>query len=130
MANRVCLGQRSSDIGLFISKPAVNVLTASLDNMLFSSSARAYQAVASGTVAIANNSSTTIAYPNNGYVPTVLMFPVFTGFVASLSSSDAPLLQTWVDEVTATSARLHLSFYGYTYSGSCNYVVLRLPAYG
>lgn len=43
MANRVLLGQRGSEYGLWISKPGKDVTTASVEDLLFSSSNSSYK---------------------------------------------------------------------------------------
>lgn len=43
MANRVLLGKKGTEYGLWISKPGIDVTTAGVDDLLFSSSDSAYK---------------------------------------------------------------------------------------
>ena len=53
MANRVCLGQKAAgQFGLWVSKPGLNVLTASESQMLFSSNVKTLQIAQNGKVTI------------------------------------------------------------------------------
>lgn len=77
MANRVCLGLRSSDYGLFVSQSGVNVLTATEAQLMFSSNIPSFQLVQSGTVT-ASGSGTNVTIPDQGFYPLVLFFPRIT----------------------------------------------------
>lgn len=50
MANRVLLGKKGSDYGLWVSRPGQNVLTANDADMLFSTSAEVVTVMQSGVV--------------------------------------------------------------------------------
>lgn len=74
MTNRVCLGQKGSDTGIWVSKPGVNVLTAGEDDMLLSTSFRALQIIASGVISSpANLTNYDRTIPNLGFQPIVLI---------------------------------------------------------
>lgn len=74
MANRVCLGQKSAgQFGLWISKPGVDVLSASLDQMLLATDLNSFQIITSGNVLLAASaSSVTIDIPNFGFRPLLM----------------------------------------------------------
>lgn len=74
MANRVCLGQRATnEWGLWVSKPGINVLTGTDDQMLFASDLSAFQIMASGAlVAPTSGSSVGLTIANFGFRPVVL----------------------------------------------------------
>lgn len=74
MTNRVLLGKKGSDYGLWVSKPGQNVLTASDDNMLLSTDFQAFQIVASGVINNpSNNTDYNLTIPNLGFTPIVLL---------------------------------------------------------
>ena len=64
MANRVCLGARpNGSIGLYISRPGIDVLTASADtHFLFNSEWKAYQVVQTGEVSLAFSTWTNVTF--------------------------------------------------------------------
>jgi alpha-glucosidase (family GH31 glycosyl hydrolase) len=72
MANRVCFGNRSGGAGFFVSKPGVDVLTASSSGMMLSTNDRSMQIVASGVL---NRSSgtETISWSPLGYRPLLIL---------------------------------------------------------
>lgn len=132
MANRVALGVRSgSQIGLYVSKAGQNVLTASNNNLLFSSDLLAWQAVQTGTVNVPNEGFATITYPNLGYIPTVIALPRFTGYPPSMSGIDIVSSNfIWISNVSNTSSRINIILRIGDYSGQMIYCVLRIPANG
>jgi hypothetical protein len=69
MANRVLLGLRGSQYGLWVSKPGQNVLTAVDPNLLFSIDDKAFQVVQSGAVVFNSAAYIDITIPNLGYYP-------------------------------------------------------------
>lgn len=131
MANRVCLGKRSvGQIGLFISKPGVDVLTAADADLLFSSSINAMQMIVTGTIAVPNysqggNPYATIGYPDLGYIPTVLILPHITDFADPLAFAGG--VETWCSNMSVTGCRIHAYLTAVVYSGFCTYGVLRKP---
>ena len=73
MANRVLFGQRGSEMGLWISKPGFNVLTASEADMLFLSTPtkqiKAFQIIQSGRITFGGATYVDVYYPNPGFRP-------------------------------------------------------------
>ncbi|SOC89987.1 hypothetical protein SAMN05216358_0003 [Rhizobium sp. AN5] len=79
MANRVLLGQRGSEMGLWVSKPGYDVLTTAERNMLFlatpSRAIRALQIVQTGLIQFpANVASIDVGYPFQGYIPMIVAY--------------------------------------------------------
>ncbi|MBI1261263.1 MAG: hypothetical protein GC184_06035 [Rhizobiales bacterium] len=70
--NRVVLGQRDGDYGLWVSPPGVDVLTASLDNLLIHPFLSATKLVAQGSIYVSANTSQTIYFATQPVVPIVL----------------------------------------------------------
>ena len=85
MANRVLIGKKgTSDYGLYVSNPGVNVLTASADNLMFNSDAKeSFNVLQTGTVSVAAPGTT------QGYVETVSAWVSYT----SLGLTYAPLIE-------------------------------------
>lgn len=75
MTNRVLLGKRGTKYGLWVSKPGVNVLTGTEDQMLLSTERQSFQIVKSGLIAFpgAGDDAPAIAIPNMGFSPLVLL---------------------------------------------------------
>lgn len=74
MVERVLMGQRGSEMGLWISKPGKNVLTASESDMLFLATptrqTKALQLVQQGTLSFAQGQEyVDIVTPNLGFNP-------------------------------------------------------------
>lgn len=72
MANRILLGKKGTEYGLWISKPGVDVTTASVDDLLFSSSNSTYkygQILAQGSYSFSSTAgqthSVTVTMPAN-----------------------------------------------------------------
>lgn len=72
MARRVLLGQRSGNIGIWVSKPGIDVVSASADNLLLSSDIGNVQAIASGILS-SPATSTTVNFADLGFQPWVLL---------------------------------------------------------
>jgi len=73
VTNRIIFGNRNGQPGIWVSKPGVNVLTATDDGLLFSSDRQAVQIVASGVITGAgNNTNHDIAIPNLGFKSLVI----------------------------------------------------------
>lgn len=75
MANRIIMGERSGQYGLWVSKPGFNVLTTGQENMLLSIGEDSLQAVHTATISIPTNvpevaTSIPISIP---YTPLILM---------------------------------------------------------
>src|SRR5690606_10194586 len=76
MVRRVVLGARPSGIGIFVSRPGVDALTATGDNLLLSSDARQMQIVQSGAYNasfVMGISTQTIHWGPLGYRPLILL---------------------------------------------------------
>jgi hypothetical protein len=73
MANRVLFGARGAELGLWISKPGVNVLTAADSGLLFKASMRAAQIIQYGRIAQPGGAfiNTAVNIPNLGYRPII-----------------------------------------------------------
>lgn len=77
MANRVWLGVQSGNFRFRISKPGVNVLTASESQLMFSENYKGWQWVQTGTVTFPNAGgiqTQTINFANRGIVPYVVFY--------------------------------------------------------
>ena len=76
MTNRVLMGQRApGEYGLWVSKPGVDVMSATVDQCLLSTNRRAFQIIQHGTVGNPGvNGSVDVAIPSLGYTPLVLLF--------------------------------------------------------
>lgn len=121
MTTRLCLGNRGSDVGLFISKPGIDVMTATAENLLFSTASRAFQFVQSGMLAVPSSKEVTITTPDLGYKPMIMLFPKVTGFSANYFQI------SWVRYDSNTSITLHCETNGISTDGTVTYVVLRIP---
>lgn len=75
MANRVLVGKRGSEFGLWVSEPGVDVLTSGLDQTWFDSDEFALGVYQEGSITIAANSVGTIDFSaaSFDYVPRVLV---------------------------------------------------------
>lgn len=75
MANRVILGKKGSDYGLFISKPTLDVISEGNDDMLISStSASMGQVLFFQKIDVGGSATVTQTYLNQGGVKTFCMF--------------------------------------------------------
>lgn len=72
MANRVAFGNRAGVHGIYVSKPGVNVLTASAENLMMSTSAKNLQIVQRGSFSASGNEFTNISWSPLGFRPIVL----------------------------------------------------------
>lgn len=84
MTNRVLLGKKGTEYGLWISKPGKDVTTAAVQDLLFSSSSSDYkysQILAQGTYAFSStagdNFSVTVPTKNNTK-PQAIWYPIVT----------------------------------------------------
>ncbi len=74
MTNRIVLGQRGSESGIWVSKPGINALTAGADDLLLSTSISAMQIVASGVISgPSSNTDYDFTIPDLGFTPMVLI---------------------------------------------------------
>lgn len=106
MANRVLLDAN----GLKISKPGFNVLATGDDNLLFDSSSKMAQVVASGSRTISGGGTADVTFPNLGFVPYVWFW-----------SGDKRAVMRYVSN---TRIRFHGQTAG---SGTIHYLVLNVP---
>ncbi|WP_196258559.1 hypothetical protein [Pelagibacterium limicola] len=71
MANRVLLGERGGEFGLWVSKPGQNVLTAGVNGLLLSPEIPMLQVIyaerRSVTVRASPNNNTVFSWPDPGY---------------------------------------------------------------
>ncbi|MER8983982.1 hypothetical protein [Mesorhizobium sp. M0843] len=88
MANRIIIGERAGDYGIFISRPGVDVLTATGSQLLLDTTRRPLQLVQTGAL-ILNGSFTTVAFPNLGFKPVILWSTDYN--TGSLNGSFIPL---------------------------------------
>ena len=73
MTNRVVLGARGSEMGIWVSKPGYNVLTASEADMLLSSNQTTAQIVQTGRINASGNAYPyLVTFPNLEYTPIVM----------------------------------------------------------
>ena len=79
MANRVLLGKRGSDYGLFISKPGKDVTSVGREDLIFSSEdphSSAVYGLLDVTIANGSSSGSATFSTNPGYIPQVLWVQV------------------------------------------------------
>lgn len=72
MANRVLLGNRSGSLGIFVSRPGYNVLTAGPDELLMSTDLQNLQVMHSGSFSTSGG-STGVSWPAFGFRPYLLV---------------------------------------------------------
>lgn len=107
MSGRIALGQKSGQYGLWVSRPGVEVLTASDDDMLLSTSRTGLMIIASGVIySPGNNTTHDFTIPALGYTPLVIVTGAYVGGWSFPSS---------------TTLRIHV-FTGAPYAGAQNIV--------
>ena len=79
MTNRVVLGQKGSDYGLWVSQPGFDVLTTSDVNMLFSMNGLLYQIFQKGSFSITGASTTIALSSTGGNIPQVVVYRHYNG---------------------------------------------------
>lgn len=80
MTGRVILGQKAGQLGMWVSRPGVDVLSAVDDDMLLSTSRAGIQIIASGVIySPGNNTSHDFAIPALGYTPLVIVTGAYVG---------------------------------------------------
>ncbi|WP_295808881.1 hypothetical protein [uncultured Nitratireductor sp.] len=126
MVDRVILGRRGGQNGLFISKPGVDVSSASDSQLLFRTTAgfETLQIVKSGRVYLTTGEPVTISVPNLGYRPKVILqsdwnIGILTGF-----GTNSHIFH-WVDYLSNTEIRLNVDKNNIFDSNYSLYVVLR-----
>lgn len=93
MANRVVFGQRGSGTGLYVSRPGVNALTATGDDLLLSTDARMMQFVQQGVVNRSSGSQT-ISWGPFGYRPRILLVGQNRAYIQYINDNSATLTVT------------------------------------
>lgn len=72
MANRTIIGTRGTDVGIFISKPGIDVLTAAEQDLLLSTSQPSLQFVQMGSITFSSAGNIDVAIPDQGFAPVCL----------------------------------------------------------
>lgn len=90
MANRVVLGQRGGGTGLYVSRPGVNALTATGDDLLLSTDSRMMQFVQQGVVNLSSGSQT-ISWGPFGYRPRILLVGQNRAYIQYINDNSATL---------------------------------------
>lgn len=111
MTNRIVLGQKGGDYGLWVSAPGHNVLTASESNMLFSMSGIMTQVIQSGSFTI-DGSSTSVSIPI-----TVSGSPCAIVYDNSQYRYDSSILVSDISSSSLTVYKTYKYPAGYTVSG-------------
>lgn len=117
MANRIVMGERSGQYGLWVSKPGFNVLTTGQENMLLSMGEDSLQAVHTATISMPTNvpevsTSIPISIP---YTPLVLM-------------QLTPRAEVYVDEVGNQYLERYTPRYRMLSSTSIGFSMVGVPA--
>lgn len=90
MANRVIIGDRNGQMGMWVSRPGYNVLTAADADMIFVASdvlnTRSFQTVQQGGFTLTTGQSIQVAFPYMGIIPIILCWtsdyfynPIYAG---------------------------------------------------
>ncbi|MBN8241860.1 hypothetical protein JF546_02405 [Nitratireductor aquimarinus] len=126
MVDRVILGKRGAQRGLFISKPGFDVSSASDDNLLFRTTAgfETLQIVQTARVYLTTGSPVTITVPNLGYYPKVIIQSDW-GANSIVSVGSSSHIFHWVDYLSLTSIRLNVDKNNISDTNYSLYVVLR-----
>lgn len=124
MVQRVLLGSKSSgEIGLYISKPGINVTTATGRNFLFNSDTfQAMQFLQTGAASVPVNTTVRIAVPNMGYYPMVFLSFLYAGNTDPGNSID---IQVGYDNNSSFLIRRGSADSGDSTSNTFNYAVIR-----
>lgn len=72
MAKRVILGKRGNSMGLFISKPSIDVETALPGQMLMSTENGVFQIIGTGEIQVPKNGSAIVNIGQLGFIPWIL----------------------------------------------------------
>ncbi|WP_113154790.1 hypothetical protein [Nitratireductor sp. OM-1] len=126
MPDRVLIGARGADSGLFISKPGFDVTTAADEQLVFRTTAgfETLQVVQTARVYLTTGSPVTITVPNLGYYPKVLIQSDWNAN-AFLSVGSGSHIFHWVDYLSLTSIRLNVDKNNIHDTNYSLYVVLR-----
>lgn len=118
MTNRVILGQKGGNYGLWVSKAGFDVLTTTADNMLFDMSGSLLQIIQSGEFTV--NSTTNIPLSNTGGVTPIAMIWNKTQTYYGATGSLNPLFF----DISVTSSQLSISLAsGFTGTYTGTYIV-------
>lgn len=102
MVGRVILGQRSGTYGAWVSKPGVNVVSASTDQLLLSTDVGNVQVVAAGVIGGQPSSGTVISFVDLGFQPRVIVSsPRFQYSFSYLSNSAISLTFLGTNNIVA-----------------------------
>ncbi|PZR92241.1 MAG: hypothetical protein DI537_13720 [Stutzerimonas stutzeri] len=113
MANRVLIGDRAGTMGMWISRPGYNVMTAADADMLFVASnslnTRSFQTAQEGSFALTTDQSIDIVFPYMGFLPIILTWtdqyfwnPVDQGAAGfELNSLELQFMSSTVARMTA-----------------------------
>ncbi len=126
MVDRVILGKRGTQSGLFISKPGFDVNVASDDQLLFRTTPgfETLQVVQTARVYLTTGNPVTITVPNLGYYPKVIIQSDW-GANAIVSVGSNSHIFHWVDYLSLTSIRLNVDKNNISDTNYSLYVVLR-----
>lgn len=86
MTNRMVIGKRGSEMGLWLSKSGIDVLTAEEKDLLVSSSETRFAFLTNGEVVVPHGGNATVNYPVTlTNEPLLLLQPIYfgTGFTAA-----------------------------------------------
>jgi hypothetical protein len=72
MTNRVIIGQRGAAIGLWVSKPGIDVFSATERQLLLSHNSYSFQIIYSGFILLNTSLDGTLTIPDLGYKPWIL----------------------------------------------------------
>lgn len=73
MPNRIALGNARGLLGLWVSKPGWNVLDAPDSALMLSTDWKSAQVIKSGIFSAGTNQNIAISWPDQGFVPTVVL---------------------------------------------------------
>ncbi|WP_299937486.1 hypothetical protein [uncultured Nitratireductor sp.] len=126
MVDRVVLGRRGAESGLFISKPGFDVNIANDDQLLFRTTAgfETLQVVQSARVYLTTGSPYDISVPNLGYYPKVLIQSDWNAGPLLSVGSNSHIFH-WVEYLSLTSIRLHVDKNNIFDTNYSLYVILR-----
>ncbi|WLR91011.1 hypothetical protein [Shinella zoogloeoides] len=107
MTNRVVLGKLNGSMAARVSKPGIDVLTASaLEDFFLHESFKGHRILQTGSIPFATNTTTcTIYYPDWGFVPIIFMVPAASDTAVYPFLSGGNLVGVWniEQEPTRTS---------------------------
>ena len=133
MANRVLVGDRNGTMGMWVSRPGYNVLTAADADMLFVASSvlntKSFQTVQSGYFELGTNQSIDISFPYIGILPVVMAWCAEKITNPYNAQQQVAVLALEPSYLSATVVRLTArNPYGSYYSGF-RYVITNLSLY-